>query len=97
MVVRKNNLVSLTSGLISGTSAENTRWLLCRDFSDIDVPRTDDILYIGKYIDLSMYDTRLLKRYLPSSVCVFLFDDDDDDNDNSMCIRRADTARALAR
>ena len=38
------------------------RNLLCRDFSDIDVPRTDDILYIGKYIDLSMYDTRLLKR-----------------------------------
>jgi hypothetical protein len=27
LVFRKNNLVSLTSGLISGTSAENTRWL----------------------------------------------------------------------
>ncbi len=58
-------------------------------FSDIDVPRTDDISYTGKYIDLSMYDTRLLKRYV-----VFLFDDDDD-NDHG--IRRADTARALAR
>ncbi len=36
--------------------------LLCRDFSDIYVPKTDDIMYIGKYIDLSMYDKRLLKR-----------------------------------
>jgi hypothetical protein len=67
--------------------------LLCRDFSDIDVPRTDDILYVGKYIDLSMYDTRLLKRYVVLCV-VFLFDDNDDDDHG---IRRADTARALAR
>ncbi len=44
--------------------------LLCRDFSDIDVPITDDISYIGKYIDLSMYDT--LAKTLGSCVCVFV-------------------------
>jgi hypothetical protein len=47
------------------------RTLLCCDFSDIDVPRTDNISsYIGKYIDLSMYDT--LAKTLGSCVCVFV-------------------------
>ncbi len=90
MLATSKNVANFCSDMpIPATRFSCVGTLLCRDFSNIDVPRTDDISYICKYIDLSLYDT--LAKTLGSCV-VFFLDDDNDDHG----IRRADTARALA-
>ncbi len=59
---RRNVAYFCTDRPILATHFSCVGTLLCREFANIYIPKTDDIIHIGKYIDLSMYDTRLLKR-----------------------------------
>ena len=63
MLATSENVANFHSDMpIPATRFSCVGTLLCREFADIYVPKTDNIMYIVKYIDLSMYNTRLLKR-----------------------------------